>query len=138
MNWFSVESNSNQGGSLPGKRLASPSASDVSDVIEVLGADAHKRIAHVRDGLRSLLHLLAVVVRVRDFAAQMPPPNPRFDLFVALLAIAGICTLALSQQLGLDGWRGPAAAALLAAYAILGARVAALAARVVIRARPSI
>jgi len=88
--------------------------------------------------LGSLLHLLAVVVRVRDFAAQMPPPNPRFDLFVALLAIAGICTLALSQQLGLDGWRGPAAAALLAAYAILGARVAALAARVVIRARPSI
>jgi len=88
--------------------------------------------------LGSLLHLLAVVVRVRDFAAQMPAPKPRFDLFVALLAIAGICALALSQQLGLDGWRGPAAAVLLAAYAILAARVGVLAARVVIRARPSI
>lgn len=31
---------------------------DMSEVIEVLGADAHKRITHVRDGLRSLLHLL--------------------------------------------------------------------------------
>jgi len=88
--------------------------------------------------LGSLLHLLAVVVRVRDFAAQMPAPNPRFDLFVALLAITGISMLALSQQLGLDGWRSPAAAALLAAYAILASRVAALATRVVMRARPSI
>jgi DNA-binding transcriptional MerR regulator len=33
-------------------------ADDVSDVIEVIGADAQKRIAHVRDGLRSILHLL--------------------------------------------------------------------------------
>jgi DNA-binding transcriptional MerR regulator len=33
-------------------------AEDVSEVIEVIGADAQKRIARVRDGLRSLLHLL--------------------------------------------------------------------------------
>jgi DNA-binding transcriptional MerR regulator len=33
-------------------------AQEVSEVIEVLGADVQKRIAHVRDGLRSLLHLL--------------------------------------------------------------------------------
>jgi DNA-binding transcriptional MerR regulator len=37
---------------------ASITAEEVSEVIEVLGADAQKRIAHVRDGLRSLLHLL--------------------------------------------------------------------------------
>jgi DNA-binding transcriptional MerR regulator len=37
---------------------ATVSADDVSDVIEVIGADAQKRIAHVRDGLRSILHLL--------------------------------------------------------------------------------
>ena len=33
-------------------------ADEASEVIEVLGADAHKRIARVRDGLRSILHLL--------------------------------------------------------------------------------
>ncbi len=88
--------------------------------------------------LGSLLHLLAVVVRVRDFSQPMPAPNPRFDRFVAVLATAGIAALALCQQLGLDFWRGAAAAALLAAYAIVASRVAVLAARVVIRARPSI
>jgi hypothetical protein len=88
--------------------------------------------------LGSLMHLLAVVVRVRDFAQQMPAPNPRFDLFVASLATAGISALALSQQLDLDGWRRPATLALLAAYAMLAWRVAVLAGRVVIRARPSI
>jgi DNA-binding transcriptional MerR regulator len=39
--------------------VAPPSrAARASEVIEVLGADANKRIAHVRDGLRSILHLL--------------------------------------------------------------------------------
>jgi DNA-binding transcriptional MerR regulator len=33
-------------------------AREVSEVIEVIGADVHKRIAHVRNGLRSILHLL--------------------------------------------------------------------------------
>src|SRR5918999_565632 len=33
-------------------------AADVSEVIEVIGADAQKRIAHVREGLRAILHLL--------------------------------------------------------------------------------
>jgi DNA-binding transcriptional MerR regulator len=33
-------------------------AQEVSEVIEVLGAEVQKRIAHVRDGLRSLLHML--------------------------------------------------------------------------------
>jgi DNA-binding transcriptional MerR regulator len=36
----------------------SRTADDVSEVIEVIGADAQQRLAHVRDGLRSLLHLL--------------------------------------------------------------------------------
>ncbi len=42
------------------EELAPPAATaeDVSEVIEVIGADAQKRIARVRDGLRSLLHLL--------------------------------------------------------------------------------
>ena len=33
-------------------------AAQRSEMIEVLGADAHKRISHVRDGLRSILTLL--------------------------------------------------------------------------------
>lgn len=89
--------------------------------------------------LGSLLHLLAVVVRVRGgFAARMPAPRPRLDAAVAALATAGIAALALSQAAGVDGWRRPAEALLLLAYAILGGRVAATAARVLIRARPSI
>ncbi len=89
--------------------------------------------------LGSLTHLLAVVVRVRDgFAARMPAARPRLDGFVAALAIVGIATLALSQALGLDGWRAPAVGVLLAAYAILAGRIAVLAARVLLRARPSL
>ena len=48
-------------------------ADDVSEVIEVIGADAQKRIARVRDGLRSLLHLLDG----RNGAYELtPPPEP--------------------------------------------------------------
>ncbi|HET8640203.1 MAG TPA: hypothetical protein VFL89_08165 [Solirubrobacterales bacterium] len=89
--------------------------------------------------LGSLLHLLAVVVRVRGgFAVRMPAPRPRLDAGIASLATAGVATLALCQGAGLDGWHGPASALLLAAYVLLGARVALLATRVVIRARPSV
>jgi len=49
-----------------------PRTAEISEVIEVLGADAHKRIAHVRDGLRSLLHLLDG--RADDYA--LTPPQP--------------------------------------------------------------
>ena len=47
-------------------------ADDVSDVIEVIGADAQKRIAHVRAGLRSILHLLDG--RSEDY--ELTPPAP--------------------------------------------------------------
>jgi DNA-binding transcriptional MerR regulator len=50
-----------------------PARADVSEVIEVIGADAHKRIAHVRDGLRSILHLLDG--RADDYALT-PPTAP--------------------------------------------------------------
>ncbi|MBA3865608.1 MAG: hypothetical protein H0X42_04565 [Solirubrobacterales bacterium] len=89
--------------------------------------------------LGSLTHLLAVVVRVRGgFAARMPAARPRLDGFIAALAVVGIAALALSQSLGLDGLRSPTVAALLAAYAMLAGRVAVLAARVLLRARPSL
>lgn len=89
--------------------------------------------------LGSLTHLLAVVVRVRGgFAARMPAARPRLDGFIAALAMAGIAALALSQSLGLDRLRSPAVAVLVVAYAMLASRVAVLAARVLLRARPGL
>lgn len=87
--------------------------------------------------LGSLAHLLAVVVRVRGgFAARMPAARPRLDGFLAALAMVGVASLALSQSLDLRGLGGPAVLALLAAYAILAARIAVLSARVLLNARP--
>ena len=87
----------------------------------------------------SLLHLLAVLIRVRGgFSARMPVPRPRFDSSVAVLAVAGVAGLALSQAVGLDRWELPASAALLLAYAILGTLTAARAARILVSARPRI
>lgn len=89
--------------------------------------------------LGSLLHLLAVVVRVRGgFAAKMPAPRPRLDALVALAAAAGIAVLAISQGAGLERWRVPATFLLLAAYLFLAARIAVLAGRVLLRARPKV
>jgi len=51
----------------------SVTAADVSEVIEVIGADAQKRIARVRDGLRSLLHLLN---GGNGEYTLSPPPEP--------------------------------------------------------------
>jgi DNA-binding transcriptional MerR regulator len=48
-----------------------PSVDEVEEVIEVLGADVHNRIAHVRNGLRSILHLLD---GRQDTYELTPPP----------------------------------------------------------------
>lgn len=87
--------------------------------------------------LGSLAHLLAVVVRVRGgFTERMPAARPRLDGFLPALAMVGVASLALSQSLGLGGLGRSAVLALLAAYAILAARVAVLSAQVLLRARP--
>lgn len=86
----------------------------------------------------SLLHLLAVVVRVRDFSRGMPVPRPRLDGPLAALAALGVAAVALSQAVGAGGWGGAARALLLLVYLVLGGRVAVLAGRVLVRARPSI
>ena len=48
-----------------------PSAEEVEEVIEVIGADVTNRIAHVRNGLRSILHLLDG----RGLAYELTPPS---------------------------------------------------------------
>ncbi|HVV89130.1 MAG TPA: hypothetical protein VHB53_01430 [Solirubrobacterales bacterium] len=89
--------------------------------------------------LGSLLHLLAVVVRVRGgFTARMPAPRPRLDGIVAALAMLAITALALAQEGGPGALHTSAKWALVAVYAVLAARVAQLAGRVLLRARPSI
>lgn len=86
----------------------------------------------------SLLHLLAVVIRVRRFTESMPKARPRFDSAFAMTAMAGVTCLAASQLFGLSELGEPARIAVLAVYAYLGTRVALLARRVVIKARPGI
>jgi DNA-binding transcriptional MerR regulator len=57
-----------------------PSAEEVEEVIEALGADVHNRIAHVRSGLRSILVLLAggkdTYTLSPPAAAGRPKPGP--------------------------------------------------------------
>jgi nitrite reductase (NO-forming) len=88
--------------------------------------------------LGSLLHLLAVVLRVRGgFQAKMPTPRPLPDAALALLAGAAVAALALAQGASLSALHAPAKGLLLAGYVVLGAKVILLAGRVVLRARPS-
>jgi DNA-binding transcriptional MerR regulator len=72
--------------------LAPPrvNADDVSEVIEVIGADAQQRLAHVRDGLRSILHLLDG--RSEDYELTAPAPPTRARKVVAARAKAPAST----------------------------------------------
>jgi len=88
--------------------------------------------------LGSLLHLLAVVIRVRDLRRPMPAPQPGLDLLVTAASGAGIVALTIAQLCGLQGLRLIALLTTAVAYVWLAARVATLAARVAARARPSI
>jgi nitrite reductase (NO-forming) len=78
----------------------------------------------------ALLHLLAVLARVRHFNRSMPGPAPMRDRTLTLAAGLSISALAISHAPTLDAMGGPAAIVLLAVLAVLGARVLALAARV--------
>ena len=68
----------------------------------------------------------------------MPTPRPRLDGIVAALAMLAVAALALVQEAGPDTLHTPAKWLLVAVYAVLAARVAQLAGRVLLRARPSI
>ena len=88
--------------------------------------------------LGSLAHLLAVVLRVRDLARPMPAPRPRRDAATAAAAAIGLSALAASHGASLEAAEAPAAVLLLAAYAVLAARILKLAASVLAHARPKI
>jgi hypothetical protein len=88
--------------------------------------------------LGSLLHLLALVIRVRNLSSPMPAPRPGPDSLIALAAAVGVAAMALSQSIDLSGLRAPASALLLAAYAVLAGKVGLLGVRIARRARPSI
>lgn len=83
----------------------------------------------------SLLHLLAVLRRVRHLGEPMPAPRPRPDAVTALLAVTAVAALAASRVPALDAI-APAAEALTAVVAsLLAARILALAVRAVRGAR---
>ena len=54
---------------------------DVAEVLDALASDARTRIAHVRDGLKSILQLLSnapgTVVVVDDYRLEPPPSGSR-------------------------------------------------------------
>lgn len=84
----------------------------------------------------SLLHLLALLLRVRDLARGMPPPRPLRDTALAALAVAGVAGVAVGQLLDGGALEGAASALLVAAYVVLGGRVGLLGANVLRTARP--
>ena len=86
--------------------------------------------------LGSLLHLLAVVVRVRNLARPMAAPRPRLDVLLMTVTAAAVFGLVAAQLADLGGLRVLASVVLLGAYAALAGRVAALAVRVLTIARP--
>jgi nitrite reductase (NO-forming) len=79
----------------------------------------------------SLMHLLAILARIRNFTLPMPQPRPLRDRTLTATAGAGIAALALSRAPGLSPLSAPAAAVTAAAAGLLAIRVLALALRAV-------
>ena len=77
----------------------------------------------------ALLHLLAVLARVRSFSRAMPTPAPVRDTALTLAAGIGIGALAISHAPSLDDLGGPSSFVVLAVLALLSLRVVALALR---------
>ncbi len=86
----------------------------------------------------SLLHLLAIVVRVRNFTRPMPPARPRVDRALTGLAAVGVAALAVTQLTGAEDPGQVARVVLLLAYGALAVKVALLGLGVVRHARPEV
>lgn len=70
----------------------------------------------------SLLHLLAVVVRVRSFTEPMPKARPRVDVVAAAAAMVSVACLAACQLAGLEDLGRMARFAVLARLRLPGGR----------------
>jgi len=81
----------------------------------------------------SLLHLLAVLGRIRDLRRPLPAPRPPRDRALTAALVLGVAGAALSRLDGLAALSVPAIAVLLAAGAVMVVRVIVLA----VRAAPS-
>ena len=88
--------------------------------------------------LGSLLHLLAVLLRVRDLRRPLPRPRPVRDRLVVTLALSAVLTLAGSHGTEGRSLAAPATAAMLAAYIVLGVLVLSPAALAVCSGPPRI
>ncbi|MDQ2621436.1 MAG: hypothetical protein M3Y45_00165 [Actinomycetota bacterium] len=88
--------------------------------------------------LGSLLHLLAITVRVRNFTRPMPKARPALDRGLAGLAALGVAGLAATQLLDADLPGQAARAILLVAYLVLAAKVASLGIGVLRHARSEV
>jgi hypothetical protein len=84
----------------------------------------------------SLMHLLAVLGRVRDLRRPLPQPQPGRDRALTTAAAVGVAGAALSRLDELGWMSAPATAVLLAAGVVVGARVISLAVRALISGRP--
>jgi hypothetical protein len=80
----------------------------------------------------SLLHLLAILARVRRFTIAMPETRPARDRALTATSGAAVAALALSHAPGLTPLSTPAAAVTLAVAATIAMRVIALALRAVV------
>lgn len=86
----------------------------------------------------SMLHLLALLNRVRDLRRGLPEAHPARDGAIAAVATLTVTVLALSYLLDAGDLSDVATVAVACVYAGLGLRLAALAARAARRARPRI
>lgn len=83
----------------------------------------------------ALMHLLAVLARVRHFTLAMPVPRPLPDTLLSAAAAVAVAAYALSHAGGLGALSGPARILLVAVAAALAAHVLRLAWRA-LRSRP--
>lgn len=81
----------------------------------------------------SLLHLLAILGRIRSRARPMPVARPQRDRVLAAAAVVAVIALSVAQGTGAATLVGPAAALLLAVAVVLAARVLTLAANALVR-----
>jgi nitrite reductase (NO-forming) len=75
----------------------------------------------------SLMHLLAILGRIRSFAQPMPAATPGRDRALSLVAALAVAALSVAQATGTSVLAAPAIVVTLAVTAVLGARVLALA-----------